>query len=271
MRGEMMAGPENHQNFGHFLSELMREKGFKSDEQLARRAMFLQEKLKPRINIQRRTINNWRNNKSRPRSVDDKQFQLVSIALEMTDDDLAKVENYLTNNDQISIDHQSDLNKTDWRMPMKASLLGTFCLVVVLAFITYIFIDQNDPRVTFTDTIPPTQLRVSDEGFVLPGSNSKTVSERELETLTGWELFVARNEIFARAGRPFVKPSSICLQNHFDSWSKSTSSQSGWYLKRSGDIKLSDLEYRNAEIIRNYECNVRGGQYNCSGQLNQCQ
>lgn len=258
------------QDFGSFLSEIMREKRFSSDEQLARRAMSLQKKSKPHINIQRRTINNWRNNKSKPRSINDKQFQLVAIALEMTDDDMTKVANYLSDTEKKSTQNQLDLNNVDWRMPMRASLVGAASVVVIIAFVTYMYGGQINSRLIYTDTIPPTQLRVSSDGFVLPGSDKIVISERDLETLTGWELYVARNEIFARAGRPFVKPSSICLQNHFDSWSKSKDNQSGWYVRRSGDVELTDLEYRNAEIIRNYECNVRGGRYNCSGQLNQC-
>ncbi|WP_097151381.1 YARHG domain-containing protein [Cohaesibacter gelatinilyticus] len=77
-------------------------------------------------------------------------------------------------------------------------------------------------------------------------------------SFTFWELYVARNEIFARKGRPFVKVSSMCLQRHFDSWSRLEQNPNGWYNKKSGDVRLTDLEYRNAEIIRNYECKVRG-------------
>ena len=44
---------------------------------------------------------------------------------------------------------------------------------------------------------------VSSQDYVLPGSASKYYSRSELEKMSLWELYLARNEIFARHGRGF--------------------------------------------------------------------
>ncbi|MEO9457422.1 MAG: YARHG domain-containing protein [Lentilitoribacter sp.] len=267
-----MASNKNHKTFGEYFTALMRERGFKSDEQLARRAMQVQEQLAPRVNVQRRTINNWRNDKSTPRSLDDQQFRLVALALKLSDDELGQIAQFIN----IEITSRDDVKEVELvgheanrKLNQKYWFAGGATAMLIIAAIVYFFASNNQ-NVTYLDQIPPTQLRVSVSGFVIPNSDTQVVSERQLEQLSGWELYVARNEIFARKGRPFVKVSSMCLQRHFDRWTKSDQKADGWYSKRSGDVRLTDLEYRNAEIIRNYECKARGGQYNCSGQLNQC-
>lgn len=263
-----MISDENHKSFGEYFTAVMRDRGFKSDEQLARRAMQVQEQLKPRINIQRRTINNWRNDKSTPRNTEDQQFKLVALALKLTDDEIAHISGFIETEPTLQeVSRQLsfsviNFNKRKWGV---AAAIGLVAITVT----NYFWINDKT-TITYLDQIPPTQLRVSNNGFVIDNSDTQVISERQLEELSGWELCVARNEIFARKGRPFVKVSSMCLQSHFDSWAKSDENSDGWYSKKSGDVRLTDLEYRNAEIIRNYECKTRGGQYNCSGQLNQC-
>jgi hypothetical protein len=230
--------------------------------------MQAQEQLSPRVNVQRRTINNWRNNKSTPRSTNDQQFKLVALALKLSDTELEQSFKFIDANERLPDGTETKTNLTINFFTTKWLFVGlTMLLAIVLAIL---FLTKNSSRITYLNQIPPTQLRVSQTGFVIPNSKTKVISERTLESLTGWELYVARNKIFARKGRPFVKLRSMCLQKHFDSWAKSEANPDGWYLKKSGDVRLSDLEYRNAEIIRNYECKARRGQYNCSGNLNQC-
>ncbi|NRB32272.1 MAG: YARHG domain-containing protein [Rhizobiaceae bacterium] len=270
---------DGNRTFGDYLTAKMRERGFKSDEQLARKAMVIQRRLSARINIQRRTINNWRNDKARPRSINDPQFELVALALGLGDRDMEHVERLIdsdfanentTNGKDAKPLHQSpSLASKPWSWMSWKPVLGLVIVAVALPML-YIGLKENQTN-TILQTIPPTQLRVSETGFVIPNSATEVVSDRLLQSLTSWELYVARNEIFARNGRPFVKKRSICLQNHFDSWAKSQLNPDGWYVKRSGAIQLTDLEYRNAETIRNFECKVRGGQYNCSGKLTECQ
>ncbi|GAB4072231.1 YARHG domain-containing protein [Ancylobacter sonchi] len=117
-------------------------------------------------------------------------------------------------------------------------------------------------------TIPPGKLRVT-HGFVIPDSNTRRLTVDELNKLGGWELYVARNEIFARHGRKFQQPDSKCLQAHFDSWSKERRPD-GWYVPSSGTIELDGIEASNAVMIRQYECSVRNGQQSCNGQINIC-
>lgn len=259
-------------SFGEYFTAIMRERGFKSDEQLARRAMQIQEQFVPRVNVQRRTINNWRNNKSTPRDISDQQFRLVALALQLSDEEIQTIEE-LINDDtppqKQPMQYSPQTAQHDRKINFKYLGLGgnfIFLVGVVIAFL----IADEDQIISYIDQIPPTQLRVSEDGFVLPDSGKQVINEAHLQELSGWELYVARNEIFARKGRPFVKVSSMCLQKHFDSWARTDQNPNGWYSKKSGDVRLTDLEYRNAEIIRNYECKVRGGQYNCSGQLNRC-
>ncbi|MCE5238627.1 YARHG domain-containing protein [bacterium] len=81
-------------------------------------------------------------------------------------------------------------------------------------------------------------------GFVLPFSSSRAVTYNDLYPLSNWQLDVARNEIYARHGRPFKRAD---LRNYFRSKS--------WYHEDPGftEGRLSALEKRNAELIRRYQ------------------
>lgn len=266
-----MAYKNSYNSFGEYFTAIMRDRGFMSDEQLARRAMQIQEQLTPRVNVQRRTINNWRNDKSTPRSLTDLQFKLVASALKLSDDEISSVSQFMvsdiTSKSEPALSNEVGADYTP-KLPWKWISFGLAFLILLVG--TVFILVNSDIQIIYLEDIPPTQLRVSETGFVIPNSDTQVVNEQQFEKLSGWELYVARNEIFARRGRPFVKSSSMCLQNHFNSWAKTDQNPDGWYIKKSGDVRLTDLEYRNAEIIRNFECKVRGGQYNCSGQLNQC-
>lgn len=278
----MKINTDQYQSFGGLLTALMRDQEVNSDEQLARRAMRLQRNNLPRINVQRRTINNWRNNKSTPRSVDDQQFKLVAEALDLSAEEIGVFESLIaksTANNQRPASLNSDRSKIalpfipaarKWAPPtIMAVVVGI--LVAGYFTITGGFAGSGDTLSPSTQTeIPPALLNLSDDGFVLPNSDKQIVTKEQLEKLTGWELYVARNEIFARKGRRFTQESSMCLQNHFNRWRKSQTNPDGWYLETTDDIRLSNQERDNAETIRNYECSVRGGQYKCDGQLNAC-
>lgn len=81
-------------------------------------------------------------------------------------------------------------------------------------------------------------------GFVLSFSSSRTVTSSDLSGLSAWQLDIARNEIYARHGRIFKRSD---LRNYFRS--------QGWYREDSGfsEGRLSSLEKRNAEFIRQYQ------------------
>lgn len=269
--------------FGEVFTALMREKKFNSDEQLARKAMRLQRDKRPRINVQRRTINNWRNNKSTPRSADDPQFKLVAEALNLSYSEVRSLQNLILpsqNSDQstsstfakiynaFSLSLQLRENWVQWA--------GSFVILAIsssvyFAFDGRLFGRDVALRAQIETEIPASSLRLSDEGFILPTSSDEVVITEQLANLTGWEIYVARNEIFARNGRQFVQLSSVCLQNHFDSWRLTPTNPKGWYSETDDAVRLTPLERDNARFIRDYECDVRGGQYTCNGQLNPCQ
>jgi len=95
---------------------------------------------------------------------------------------------------------------------------------------------------------PPMDTELSqapnEGGFILPFSNSRSITEEDLAGLTEWQLKVARNEIYARHGRAFVHQDLSC---YFD--------KLPWYEidPEYSENKLSSLEISNAVFILNYE------------------
>lgn len=100
-------------------------------------------------------------------------------------------------------------------------------------------------------------VREPSNSYVLPNSASHSYSTSELSHLTDWELYLARNEIYARHGRRFNNDD---LQRYFNAQS--------WYTPvyspedfdaRSGSI-LSSVEQNNASTILSVE-QARGSAY----------
>lgn len=58
----------------------------------------------------------------------------------------------------------------------------------------------GDKQVAATETEPETK---QEEGFIFPDSDSRLLTEEELEAMTVEELAIARNELYARRGRVF--------------------------------------------------------------------
>ena len=267
-------GSVAHQAFGTYLSGMIHDAGFHSDEQLTRRAMQLQTPDGPQLSIQRRTISNWRNGKSAPRSPHDPRLRLVLEALKASEEQQQHIADLISARASASERAGSAGKPAETAVgagSRRWGLTGLAAVFVCVIVSIGIFSLSSDGHATYIETIPEDQLRLSDEGFVLPFSSDRSVSQQDLDALTGWELYVARNEIYARKGRPFVKAASLCLQNHFDTWAKDDHSGQGWYEKRAGGLSLSDLEVRNADMISKYECSVRGGRMDCSGNLRNCQ
>ena len=79
-------------------------------------------------------------------------------------------------------------------------------------------------------------------GEMLPGSDTRLLTEEDLEDLSKRQLFIARNEIFARHGREFASPE---LRRHF--------SQFPWYRPRPGEIELNATEAANVRLIAQEE------------------
>lgn len=85
------------------------------------------------------------------------------------------------------------------------------------------------------------------DDYVLPDSSTRLYSASELTGLSDYELFIARNEIFARHGRSFQKEE---LRQHFGSkpWYDATISPSDF-----SDSVLSSTEKKNIETIKGIE------------------
>lgn len=86
-------------------------------------------------------------------------------------------------------------------------------------------------------------------GEILPQSNARQLTRGDLAGMTNWQLTLARNEIYARHGRPF---DNATIRAYF--------SNTGWYRANSAyrDSWLSQTETRNAAFIRDYQTAVFG-------------
>lgn len=90
----------------------------------------------------------------------------------------------------------------------------------------------------------------TDSDYIIVGSDSRYISESELEGLTSDEVCLARNEIFARHGRIFTTD-----------WIREYFMSRFWYEERYSpdefdndvDSFLNEYEKENVKIIKSYE------------------
>ena len=88
----------------------------------------------------------------------------------------------------------------------------------------------------------------SASGYLLPDSNSRNYTEAELEALSDYELYLARNEIYARLGREFKNQD---LKDYFG--------KKSWYAPRyssdsfDSQVSLNAYEKKNVNTIRDLE------------------
>lgn len=123
--------------------------------------------------------------------------------------------------------------------------------------------EENLNQKNYIIEIPNSFLRLSPDGFIIPDSDIRDITPQELHSLSAWELYIARNEIFARHGTIFNKPYSVCLQNHFN--------KQQWYKPLVTKKTFpSTIERNNGDNILSYECGHRGGRMTCEGQIVQC-
>lgn len=95
-------------------------------------------------------------------------------------------------------------------------------------------------------------------GYVISDSSSRVISTAEIKSLTPWQLKVARNEIYARHGRPFVHKDLSC---YF--------ANQNWYIANLNYSEglLSVVENKNVATILDFE--KATGQF-CSGEDSGC-
>ena len=95
----------------------------------------------------------------------------------------------------------------------------------------------------------------ADDDYMIADSATRRLSASDLSGYTDWELYVARNEIYARHGRRFQNQD---LQTYFDGkdWYEPLYSPEEF----DANVTLSDVEIANAETIRSVE-QSRGSSY----------
>jgi len=106
---------------------------------------------------------------------------------------------------------------------------------------------------TTTSTISATKAgTMPTNSYVISDSNTRVISESELTSLTPWQLKVARNEIYARHGRPFVHKD---LQCYF--------AKQSWYTEdpNFSENSLSAVENKNVNTILDYEKKINSPLY----------
>lgn len=94
------------------------------------------------------------------------------------------------------------------------------------------------------DEIPAEPDEPAETGYIFPDSDSRLLTEQDIQGLSAWELKVARNEIYARHGRRF---NSQELQNYFDSrdWYQGTVAPGDFT-----DEMLSEIELANVRFLK---------------------
>lgn len=86
--------------------------------------------------------------------------------------------------------------------------------------------------------------------YVLPDSDTRLLTDEDVSGLSAYDLYLARNEIFARHGRMFENED---LKIYFESkdWYHGTISPQEFDANMTS--RLSDVEQANIEMIKKYE------------------
>ena len=112
----------------------------------------------------------------------------------------------------------------------------------------YVTTPHTTARTTYTAPVcvntPPTS------GYVIPDSTSRWLSANDLRGYSDWELYIARNEIYARHGRGFKKAN---LRNYFNGCSWYTYRYDPDYFDAHISDTMSDVERHNAVTILDVE------------------
>lgn len=100
---------------------------------------------------------------------------------------------------------------------------------------------------THTEEVAVEQTEAANNEYMIADSNSRYVTEAELDKMTAEEIRIARNEIYARHGRKFQ---SEDLQTYFESksWYKGTTDADSF-----NEGVLNEYEKTNARFMREYE------------------
>lgn len=94
------------------------------------------------------------------------------------------------------------------------------------------------------------ETTAGDGDYILPDSDTKALTDADVSGLSAYDLYLARNEIFARHGRIFDNQD---LKDYFGSksWYKGTVPAAEF--DADAESILSDVERANIELIKKYE------------------
>lgn len=110
-------------------------------------------------------------------------------------------------------------------------------------------IQADEPTVTTVDTESPVDTQHTNE-YVLTDSSTRRYTAAELSALSDWELYLARNEIYARHGREFANDD---LRRHFEATSWYRPSYTPEEFDAAASDLLSDVERANIDTILSIE------------------
>lgn len=121
--------------------------------------------------------------------------------------------------------------------------ISLLCVILVVLLIY----NQNKTIINSEDssTVDSYIKKYADRDFILPQSKTKKLTYSDLNSLSVEELFIARNEMFARYGYVFDDDSNLAKFFESKEWYSSNSNYSG-------DLH-SEIEEDNCKLIRTVE------------------
>lgn len=135
--------------------------------------------------------------------------------------------------------------------------IGVLVFAVILVVVFLIFGDKIFPKESTKVEVKAEQSdsnknnnTTTSNDYKIADSNSRYLSESELQAMSTYDLYIARNEIFARHGRDFTKAD---LKQYF-------SSKSWYYVQYTPsdfdahtNTLLNDFERKNADLMLKIE------------------
>lgn len=104
--------------------------------------------------------------------------------------------------------------------------------------------EETKPQETEPPATEPPATEPPASAYIIPDSDSRYLSAEDYQSLSDWELVLARNEIFARHGRRF---SNADIQEYFDgcSWYKGTIDPDDF-----DSSVFNDYELKNIQLLK---------------------
>lgn len=131
--------------------------------------------------------------------------------------------------------------------------IGVLVLAIILVVVFLVFGDKifsnESTKVEIKTEQTDTNISKSND-YMIADSNSRYLSESELNSMSTYDLYIARNEIFARHGRDFTKAD---LRQYFSSKSWYHVQYSPSEFDAHTNTLLNDYERKNSELMLKIE------------------